>query len=325
MTTATLRSLASARGLLIGAACSPELIDREPAYAATLAREFNCIVAENCMKPMYVQPERGRFDFSQGDRLAAFAAQHQIKLRGHTLAWHVQLPEWLKQGTWSRSEALDLLHDHIHNVAGHFRSSVFCWDVVNEALSDEGGWREKSTWFQLIGPDYLDYAFHWAHEAAPEAILVYNDYGMELPGPKPDACVKLLGGMLARGVPVHSVGFQYHLGSENRLDPAALLPNFKRFAELGLELQFTEMDMGIKKPITEELRQAQATEYANRVQIGLDAGVSTMVFWGFTDKYSWVPNFTKGEFDEPLLFTADYQPKAAHDAVVAVLAHCRRA
>lgn len=314
-----LRAVADRLHVLIGAACSPEQIDTEPAYRDTLAREFNCIVAENCMKPSYTQPERGRFEFSQGDKLVAFAAKHNMKLRGHTLAWHNQLPEWLKQGIWTRSQALELLRDHVQSVAAHFRRSVFAWDVVNEALSDEGGWREKSTWFQLIGPDYLDLAFRWAHEAAPDAVLVYNDYGMEQPNAKADACYKLLGGMLARGVPVHAVGFQYHLGVENHLDPAACGANFRRFRNLGLDIHFTEMDMGIKKPITDGLRQEQAAEYASRMRIGLDAGAAVFVFWGFTDKYSWVPGFTKGEYDEPLLFTPDYQPKPAHAAIVAAL------
>ena len=315
----TLRDAAARYGVLIGAACSPELIEREPGYSQTLAREFNCIVAENCMKFVYLEPERGRFDFIHADTLARFAAQNSIRLRGHTLVWHAQIPAWLTEREYSRTEALDILNDHILGVAGHFRDTVFCWDVVNEALGDEGGWRRDTPWFRSIGVDFLDYAFRWAHEAAPDALLVYNDYGMEQPGVKADACYAMLRDMRSRGVPVHGVGFQFHLTAENRLDHAACSANMRRFRDLGLDVQFTEMDMGIKKPITEDLRQVQAEEYASRIRIGLDVGASAFVFWGFTDCYSWIPHFTKGEYDEPLLFDRDYRPKPAYAAVRAAL------
>lgn len=331
----TLRELADRRHVRVGAACSPGLIEKEKRYRDTLAREFNCIVAENCMKFMYLHPERARYDFTEPDKLVAFAREHRMFLRGHTLVWHNQVPEWLAKGNYSRNEALDVLQEHIFTVMGHFRGqsrgparagarpvpadagpAVYCWDVVNEALSDDGGWREKSFWYAAIGPDYLNYAFRWAHEADPDAELVYNDYGMELPGKKPDGCYRLLRRMLKAGVPVHAVGFQYHLGVENRLDRARCLANFGRFKDLGLDIQFTEMDMGIKKPITDALRQEQAREYSNRVQIALDTGaVSALMFWGFTDKYSWVPGFTKGEYDEPLLFDRQYRSKPAHLAI----------
>lgn len=320
MANETLRTLADQRGLLVGAACSPDLLDDEARYTETLAQEFNCIVAENCMKSMYLQPERGRFEFSDADKLVAFAQRHGMRLRGHTLVWHHQLLPWLREGDYSRTEALDILRAHIFGVLEHFRGSVFCWDVVNEGLDDGGGWRENSRWFELIGAEYLAQAFRWAHEADPEAQLFYNDYGMELPGTKSDACYHMLQAFLDEGVPVHGVGFQYHLGVENRLDRAACVANIQRFADLGLDVHFTEMDMGIRKPITDALRQEQAEEYANRVRIALDTeAVSALVFWGFTDRYSWVPSFTKGEYDEALPVDREYRPKPALAAIKEVL------
>ncbi|MHB9130973.1 MAG: endo-1,4-beta-xylanase [Armatimonadota bacterium] len=321
MTQQSLRQLADQCGILIGAACSPNSIEQEPAYRETLAQEFNCIVAENCMKFSYLQPERGQFDFTAADALVNFAQQHYIKLRGHTLVWHNQLPEWFKEGEFSKTEALDILQAHIFTVLDHFKGAAFCWDVVNEALADEGGWREKSPWFRMIGPEYLNYAFRWAHEADPDIQLFYNDYGMEMSEEKAGACYRMLSEMQRAGVPLHGVGFQYHLGAENHLDHDSLLTNFQRFSDLGLEIHLTELDMGIKKPITDELRQAQADEYANRIRIALDcAAVSAIMFWGFTDRYSWIPGFTKGEFDEPLLFDAEYRPKLAYEAVRSELA-----
>jgi endo-1,4-beta-xylanase len=311
----TLRDAAERRGVLVGAACTPSTIEQEADYGRALAAEFNCIVAENCMKFMYVEPERGRFDFAVPDRLVEFARQNRMRLRGHTLCWHVQLPAWFKEREWSRAEALGILRTHALAVVGHYRGAVFAWDVVNEALSDTGGWREDSPWYKAIGPDYLPWVFRWAHEADPQAQLFYNDYGMELPGPKADRCYRMLQDLLAQSVPVHGVGFQCHLGSENRLDRAAVSANVRRFRDLGLAVHFTEMDMGIQKPITEEARRIQAEEYANRIGIGLDAGVSAFVFWGFTDRHSWVPSFTQGEFDEALLFDRECRPKPAHEAV----------
>lgn len=319
MPDAPLRDLAAARGLLIGTAVGPHWLDQEPAYAATLAREFNCLVAENCMKFMYLEPERGRFDFATADRLAAFAREHDMRLRGHTLVWHVQLPEWFRAREWSRAEALQVMETHITQVARHFRGQVFAWDVVNEGLADDGAWRRDSPWFKAVGEDYIEQAFRLAHAADPDAQLFYNDYGMELGAAKADACYRMLAGFLARGVPVHGVGFQFHLGAENRLDPATLVPNLRRFRDLGLAVHVTELDMGIKKPITDELRRQQAEEYATRIRICREAGVAAILFWGFTDKYSWIPSFTKGEYDEPLLFDREYRPKPAHAAICAAL------
>ena len=319
----SLRWLADRLEIQIGAACSPALIEKDKRYRETLSREFNCIVAENCMKFMYVHPGRRQYDFTEADKLVEFARVHQMRLRGHTLVWHHQLPAWLAQGKFTRTEALDILQEHVFTVMGHFRGqsrAVYCWDVVNEALADDGGWREESFWYHAIGRDYLDYAFRWAHEADPDARLIYNDYGMELPGKKSDACYRLLRRMLKAGRPLHGVGFQYHLGVENRLDPVQCRANYKRFQELGLDLQFTEMDMAIKKPVTTELRQEQAREYANRVQIALaTGGVSALMFWGFTDRHSWIPSFTKAACDEALLFDCQYRPKPAYRAICEIL------
>ena len=315
----TLRQLADRRGMLIGAACNPEPIEREADYRQTLAREFNCITAENCMKFSLTQPHRGKFDFAKADSLAAFARDNRMKLRGHTLVWHHQLSDWVRHGEFSKAEALDVMREHIFEVVGHFRGRVFCWDVVNEALNDENDWRAESPWFRMIGPEYVEHAFRFAHEADPSCQLFYNDYGMEMGGPRTEACHRMLQDMLARGVPIHGVGFQYHLGAENRLEAKVCVPIFRRFADLGLIVHFTEMDMGIRKPITDEWRRIQAEEWSRRIRIGLDADVKTMVFWGFTDRHSWTPGFTKGQFDEALLFDRQCKPKAAYYAIADAL------
>jgi len=320
MAATTLRKLADSRNLLIGAACTPRTIENEPDYRRVLAREFNCLVAENIMKFKYCQPEYRKYDFSESRKLVDFARKHRMKLRGHTLVWHTQIADWLLNGGFTRTQVMDILQEHVHTVAGHFRGDVFAWDVVNEPLADDGGWRKKSFWYNKLGPEYLERAFRCAHEADPGALLFYNDYGMELPGTKSDACYKLIKQLLRKGVPVHGVGFQFHLGWENRLDKRACLKNITRFNKLGLTVHFTELDMGIKKPITDESRREQADEYANRFQIALEApDVSAVVFWGFTDRHSWIPNFTKGEYDEGLIFDRNCRRKPAYKAIAEVL------
>lgn len=314
----TLRAAAERIGLRIGSAFSFPAYNEDSRYAAVLAREFNCVTAENEMKPMFLQPERGRFDFSTAERLLDFAGEQDMAVRGHTLVWHNQMPLWLRQGGFSRLVALEILRDHVQQVCAHFRGRVWCWDVVNEALNDDGGWREKSPWFQMTQTEYIERAFVWAHEADPEALLFYNDYGMELAGAKGDACYRMLRDFLDRGVPVHGVGFQGHLGVENRLDDA-FANQLRRFRDLGLAVHITEMDMGLPCPVTDEARQQQAEEYARRFRLALAAGVSAIVLWGFTDRYSWVPSFSKGAYDEALLFDREYQPKPAWQSVLNLL------
>ncbi len=314
MSEITLRALADRRGILVGAACSPKMIDGDMRYRDTLAREFNAIVAENCMKFTALQPERGRFDFTDADALTAFAQAHHQRMRGHTLVWHYCLPAWMTEGDFSKTQALDILQAHIFTVLDHFRGTAFSWDVVNEGLADDGGWRDTSPWFRFTGRDYLAQAFRWAHEADPTLQLFYNDYGMELPGPKVDACYQLLRELLDQGVPVHGVGFQCHLGWEHKLDRALVTANIRRFRDLGLAIHFTEMDMGIQVPVTDERRRIQAVEYANRLAIARDAGVTALMLWGFTDRYSWIPGFSKGEHDDALIFDRDYHPKPAYTA-----------
>ncbi len=322
MSRLTLRQAAAKRGLLIGSCCEPGLLD-EPAYVETLGREFNALVAENCMKFHCLQPERGVFNFAPADRLVRFAKEHGMRLRGHALVWHYPFaqPRWFKDVPFSKTEALDILRDHIIGAASHFRGSVICWDVVNEAIDDKGAWREDSPWFKLTGRDYLEAAFRWAHEADPDAKLFYNDYNIEMPNAKADTVYALLKDMLKRGVPLHGVGFQYHLRLENKLDMPAVAANIRRFADLGLEIHLTEMDVAIKVPVTDELRREQAAEYEKVLRPALEIpAVKALLFWGLTDRHSWIPGFTKGAYDESLPFDRDYRPKPAYEAIMRALA-----
>src|ERR1017187_1581781 len=184
--TPTLRELAQQRGFRIGAAVAMPLLDNA-VYRQTLSREFNLCVAENAFKMESLRPARDRFDFQQVDRLCAFAQTNRMKLRGHTLVWHQQMPWWLTHGQWTRDEALGIMKDHITTVMQHCKGKVYAWDVVNEAISDQGAdhpIRPDSFWTKVVGADYVEKAFEFARAADPEAILYYSDYSNEGMGGK---------------------------------------------------------------------------------------------------------------------------------------------
>lgn len=318
----SLRELADRHGLLVGAAYNPRAMDDDPLYGRVLAREFNCLVAENHMKFKYLQPRRGEFDFAAADRMLDFSDRHGMAVRGHTLVWHNSIPDWLRQANVSRREALDILRDHIFTVLDHFRGRVFAWDVVNEALGDtgDGFYRDTSWWHQTVGPEYIDHAFRWAHEADPEIQLFYNDYDVEWVELKCDRTRRLVESMQERGVPIHGVGFQYHTRAADAPSPEDVARRVGRFNELGLAVHFTELDIKIpSSPSANDLRQ-QAAAGRTAIEVALAAdNCPAVVFWGFTDKYSWIPNFTKGAYDHALVFDREYRPKPVLNAMMEAL------
>lgn len=329
MKTSTLRELAGARGLHIGAAVAAGPLAEEARYRQVLAREFSSLTCENVMKPMYLQPERGRFDFAAADEMVRFAARHDMAVRGHTLVWHRQNPEWLVQAVENGAPAGEqpavLLRDHIDAVLSHYRETfpgrVAAWDVVNEAVADGGGLRD-TLWRRVLGPDYVARAFRWAHAADPHARLFYNDYGADGLGRKSDAVYALLRELKDGGVPVHGVGLQMHvgIGAGHVPSPHDLAANVARLAALGLEVHVTEMDVKLQtgEGPPERRLEEQARVYGQTIEACLAQGVASFTMWGFTDAHSWIPRRT-GRDDAPLPFDAAYQPKPAYHALVQAL------
>jgi endo-1,4-beta-xylanase len=316
----SLRSLAQARGIEIGAAVSAGPLRREPLYGETLAREFTMLTPENAMKFGPVHPEPDRYDFADADFIVDFAEAHDMQVRGHTLVWHNQLPAWLTDGTWTRDKLIDILREHITTVVGHYRGRVAAWDVVNEAVTDDGSLRD-TIWLRSIGPEYIDLAFRWAHEADPDALLFYNDYAAEGLGPKSDAVYALVQALLERGVPIDGVGLQMHVSLRWPPDPEAVAANMDRLGALGLAVHVTEMDVRIQgAPGTvEERLAAQANIYRDMMEVCLGASAcKAFVTWGFTDRHSWIPQHT-GHPDAPLLFDESYRPKPAYHAIMDAL------
>jgi endo-1,4-beta-xylanase len=320
-------------------------------HAALLTKHFSSITAENEMKFDSLQPSEGRFTYDAADRIVDFATRSNMKVRGHALVWHRQTPDWMfsngSGGTASREVLLSRMKTHISNVVQHFRGKVYVWDVVNEAMMDDGMYRtgnevegQVSRWYEIAGESYIAEAFRYAHEADPDAKLFYNDYYNYIPA-KQQAIHAMLQQLLADGVPVHGVGLQAHLNVE----PSTIMTNqayhqhvanmedaIELYASLGLEVQITELDVSLYIPgvmytestfytpatFTTALQQQQAARYRAffelfRKHVGV---ITSVTFWGVADDNTWLSEFTSGRQDFPLLFDHSHQPKPAYEAVM---------
>jgi endo-1,4-beta-xylanase len=300
----SLGSAAAGRGRYFGAAIAGYYLSTDTTYANTFDAEFTSAVCENEMKWDATEGTQNQFTFSGADTIVNHALAHNMQVRGHTLVWHAQLPQWVSSIT-SSSQLLAAMNNHITHVAQHYAGNIYAWDVVNEAFDDNGnGMRnaQESVWTRVLGNNYnfIETAFRTARAADPTAKLCYNDYGTEGMWPKTNNIYNMVADFKARGVPIDCVGFQTHLGSV----PSDFQANLQRFADLGVDVQITELDVGGSG-------QTQANTYAAVVNACL--GVSRcagITVWGITDKYSW------RSADTPLLFDSNFGMKAAYYAVV---------
>jgi endo-1,4-beta-xylanase len=325
-----LRDAAQQAGVLVGAALRPEQLS-EAAYASILAREFDLLEPEDAMKWEAVHPRPEVFDFSQADRLVAFASAHQMKVRGHTLVWHQQNPKWLTEGRYTPTQLAHILEEHIKTVVGHYRGKVFAWDVVNEALDEQVPVKLRSTiWYDQPGIGdaqrgfaYLARCFRWAHEADPQALLFYNEAEAEEMNPKSDEVYATVREFKRQGVPIDGVGLQMHVGNL-RADAASISSNIARLVALGVQVHITEMDVALPAdasghPSARDLRR-QADIYGAIAEACLShPGCTAIQTWGFTDKYSWIGSHSRHTQGAALLFDANYQSKPAYEALRSVL------
>ena len=316
----TLKELAESRGMYVGTAVGSVFHQRNDLmYHEVLKKEFNMVVAENEMKFDTIRPSKDQYNFNPGDRLVEFAEEHGMAVRGHTLIWHNQTPGWLENGNWTREELLDIMRDHIYTVMEHYKGKIVHWDGVNEAISDNNGAlrTHDSIWMRVIGEDYIEYAFKFAREADPDALLFYNDYNIsDMGGVKADACYNLVKRLVEKGVPIDGVGFQGHyINNMHSSYIQNIDRNVKRYADLGIEVAFTEVDIRMNQHGSEHDLQIQASNYGDVASIAVNnPNVNTFVIWGFTDKYSWVTQQFPGE-GRALIFDEDYLPKPAYFSV----------
>jgi endo-1,4-beta-xylanase len=315
----SLANLAKEHNIRIGTAVSASLL-KDESYTALLTREFNMLTPEVDMKWENIHPEPDRYDFRRGDTIVAFARLHQMSVYGHVLVWDLQLPAWVNEGQFTRQEWIQLLCTHIKSVAGHYRGQIYAWDVVNEALDETGRLRD-TIWMRNIGPEYIAMAFHWAHEADPNAKLVYNDFMAEGLNQKSQAIYALVQGLLQQNVPIHAVGLQMHLWLNGPPTSSELSENMQHLSDLGLSIYITEMDIKLQYSDANQSEKLndQARMYRQVFSACLNSpncrGFST---WGLTDRYSWIPDYT-GKTDAPLLFDNKGQPKPAYDAIIDLL------
>jgi len=315
----SLRELASQRGLLFGAGVTAQQLAEE-SYGGLVAREFNQITADNAMKFKSLQPIRNVFDFKVADKLVAFAQENDMVVRGHTLVWHSQLSSWVENGNFTRDEMIAILKDHVTTVVSHYRGQVAYWDVVNEAVNDGDGSLRDTVWLKAIGPEYIDMAFQFAHEADPDAKLFYNDYNNEDMGMKSTAIYNLVKGMVERGVPIDGVGLQMHLILESPPQKADVIENMTRLGDLGLEVNITELDVRMKVPASDKDLSDQATVYSDMMQACLSvSNCKVFTIWGFSDRLSWIPQFFDG-YGSALIFDENFNPKPAYVALMNALA-----
>ncbi|MEK6921124.1 MAG: endo-1,4-beta-xylanase [Nanoarchaeota archaeon] len=311
----TLREAAERRDILIGTAVNVDVLKHNETYRNILQEEFNEITPENCMKMSFTQPNRGNFDFADADALVEFAEQNRMKVRGHTLAWHLQQPNWFTKINFSREEMSELLHNHVRVEAEHYRGKIYAWDVLNEAVLGDGSLRQNN-YLNAMGQEYIEKIFRWAHEADNTARLFYNDYGCESINAKSDAIYNLLKRLLDRDVPLHGIGFQMHLNQIPNYP--SIEKNMKRFSELGLEIHITEMDFQVYKIIgtNDQKLSKQADVYRRIMRMCLEnPRCKAFVVWGISDCNYWMPEYNR-HLDAPLLFDTNYKPKPAYYALL---------
>jgi endo-1,4-beta-xylanase len=306
---------AAARGKYMGDAVDNSEIT-DATYRTHIAGEFNMITPGNAMKWDATEPNQGQFSYTRADEIMNLATTNGQQVRGHTLVWHSQTPSWVQN--LDATSLRTAMNNHIANVVGHYKGRLYAWDVVNEPLNEDGTMR-NSFWFQKLGASYIADAFRAARAADPAAKLYINDYNTDGLGAKSDGMFTLVQSLLSQGVPIDGVGFQAHLAIQFGF-PNQMQQNLQRFANLGLDVAITELDVRMQLPSDATKLATQATYYRNVTNACLAVtrcvGITT---WGYTDKYSWVPSTFPGE-GAALLVDENFQVKPAYTAVHDALA-----
>jgi endo-1,4-beta-xylanase len=286
---------------------------------SVVSQHFSQLTAENIMKPSYLQPTRGNFDFDDADDLIAFAQTNGMSVHGHTLVWHQQIPNWMSNCS---PDCETIMEEHITGVAGQYAGKVVSWDVVNEAFHDDGTYRDTgdngSVWYANIGESYIEKAFNAAASADPSADLYYNDYNLEQNGAKLTATLSMVSDLLVADAPIDGIGFQMHITDSNP-SIANIKDAIQKAVDTGLKVKITELDVRMNQSGSyssmndslSALQQARYQEvvaaYLEIVPAGQRGGISV---WGVSDADSWIPHVF-GQPDWPLLFDASLNQKAA--------------
>lgn len=327
---------------LIGASLNRgQIMEEDKTAAAIVKSQFNTISPENTLKWEAVHPEPNRYDFDLPDKYVAFGQKYGMFTIGHTLVWHNQTPAWVfkdQKGNWvNRDELLKRLREHIQTVVGRYKGKIKGWDVVNEALNEDGTLRE-SPWLKIIGKDFIAKAFEFAHEADPDAELYYNDYSLENEA-KLKGAVDLVKRLQKAGVPIKAIGLQGH---NNLTFPTLtqLETAISAFEKLGIKVNITELDVSVlpdpegfngaevtlnfamkekldpyRSGLPDTIQQTLADRYRDLFRVFLKHrdSIERVTFWNVTDGDSWLNNFpVRGRTNYPLLFDRKGKAKPAY-------------
>lgn len=313
-----IRTVAASVDRLAGAAVQATLLRSDATYAAAVSRHFSYLTAEYEMKWGHIERDRGQRVFGPADEIVAFAEARSLRVKGHALVWHGDSPAWLE--SLSPAEVRAALRDHIRDTVGRYRGRIVAWDVVNEAIAENGGGLRDTVYLRKLGPGYIADAFRWAREADPEALLVYNDYGGEGLNRKSDDVFGLVRDLVRDGVPIGGVGLQMHLDAASLPPTADVARNLRRLAELGLAVNVSEMDVRVARLTGDAATrlEAQRRVYHDVVAACVsEPRCHAVTFWGFTDRHSWIDSFFGP--DDPLLFDESYRAKPAYHGVMDAL------
>lgn len=332
---AGLRRIAAARGLLFGSMVRGDVLPKDRAYADMIARECNLFVSREVHFD-YLEPRRGEFDFARVDPELAWAEAHGMRFRGNALVWGEHAPAWFA-ALEEKADAIRAIEDHIGRVCRHFAGKVQSWDVVNEAIKLEHGRPDglrRTAFLDLIGPQYLDLAFHAARAADPRATLVYNDFDLELgvswEADRRRVLLELLDGFKKRGVPIDAVGIQSHLKTDTfaKFDDTGFAAFLQQLADRGLAVMLSELDVTDRNAPADIARRDRlvAEIYRRYLEVALaNRAVSAVISWGLTDADRWVNSSENRERRgdglpaRPLPFDAEYAPKPAYVAIAEAL------
>ena len=334
----TLKSALNGKFFIGTALNEAQILGTDTAGVRVILEHFNAITAENCMKSESIQPKEGEFDFTLADKFVEFGEQNDMYIVGHTLIWHSQAPQWFfvddEGKDVSREVLLERMKTHITTLVTHFKGRVNCWDVVNEAILDDGAWR-KNKFYEIIGEDYVKYAFQFAHDADPDAELLYNDYSMSHQGRR-EGVVKLVKEIQDAGLRIDGVGMQAHCQMDfppiNEFEKS-----IEAFAATGVDVHITEMDITVLPPpenfdgaevstkfeyeqkmnpyaegLPDSARIALQNRYMDFFNLFLkhQDKIKRVTMWGVNDAQSWRNYWPiNGRTDYPLLFDREYKPK----------------
>ena len=329
---------------LVGAAISEDqILGKDKKSISIVKNEYNTITPENSLKWMFIEPQPNKFNFDVSDKYVDFGMKNNMHIVGHALVWHSQLSDYMKGIKDSKTMSFHI-QNHINTLVKRYKGKIHTWDVVNEALNEDGTLRE-SVFFNIMGSEYIENSFSWANDADPDVNLVYNDYNL-CEEPKRKGAIKLIKDLQKKNIKIDGVGIQAHW-QLNSPTIEEIEKTIISFSELGIDVMFTELDISVlpspwelqvaevnqnfekfeddKKmnPYPIKLPDAVKKKLANRYKdifklfLKHQDKISRVTFWGVTDKNSWLNDWPiKGRTNYPLLFDRNYQSKIAYKSII---------